>query len=253
MKKMRKREVFKSTDHFKSGLKILLTIMIPILSTVSLEARDLFIYETEQSPPEAEKVIKSILDETDPDGYELPDQTDGFHSLYESTFFSPFDYKVFVGRISQDLPGSIIRIEAPEGNGLILSRMMEMNELINNQSVPRNPATAEPRTAFSKSHIASQGLNLIAPWLSVFYNGYESPSLTSSQVKYRAAVYFLLDVLMVSAGGTNGFQDPFDASKNGDKIAAGLVLTRIFGAYQSWSDIQANNRLLELRYTFYFD
>jgi hypothetical protein len=253
MKKLHKREIIKSRLPLKAVLKSILTVLIFISPIVTIEARELFIFESERSTEETEKVIKSILDEADPDGYDLPEETVGFHSLYESTLFSPFNYKIFVGPISQTLPGSMIRIEAPEGNGLVLSRMMEMNELMDRESVPHGTSQGDPRKVYYKNHFASQGLNLIAPWIGVFYNGYESPSLTSSQVKYRAAAFFLMDAFLVGAGGTNGFQEPFNASKHGDKIAAGLALTRMYGAYQSWADIQSNNQLLELRYTFYFD
>ncbi len=217
----------------------------------NLHARELFFYKSTMDVESSAAEVTRTLDTIDPDGYNMPEETSGFYSIYSSGFFSPFDYKIFVGRISNTNPTSIIRVEASEGDGLVISRILESNGAIKDDSIPY--PTDAARKSSEKSYFISQSLNLIAPWLAIPYNGYDSPSLSRGQIWYNSALYFLADIILAGAGGTNFFQERFDASEHGDLILAGLAINRLVGSIQSIHSVRANNRTVKLEYTFYFD
>lgn len=154
----------------------------------------------------------------------------------------------------------------------VLTRILQIEKIIIKPDVEAEngvtPLPLEP-----KSHLAAQGLNLIAPWLSVLYTSSNSPKISTGQTVFRFLSYFFADLFFVWAGGRNYFlkyttnRDQFESltntsqdrttrwnpHQNAGKIAAGLVLMRIIGAVQENYAIRGHNKLVELKYTFYLD
>lgn len=119
-----------------------------------------------------------------------------------------------------------------------------------------------------KSHIISQGLNLISPALSVIYNSHKSPIYTSSDTLMRASFYLLSDLLIGGlayyfAMNNNDKKSMMDnllnkegpsgnvfETKYGGVVIAALVIPRLYRMTGAIEDTTTHNRLLELSYTF---
>lgn len=249
-KKGRIMSPFKRSLHSKLTLTTpLLLTFTSLLSTVPLSARSSYVFESNLQGEALDKRVKEVVDQLDQDGYTTPEETKGFRYRLSSNIFSPFSYEVFTGEISSKNQANIIRVEGGSGDALLLARMLEQEGIINEPF--RNGVNAQKVS--SKSYLASQGLNLVAPWLAVFYNGHNSPRWTTNQMYFRSLIYFGMDLLLVSAAGTNLYKEKFSADKYGDRILMGLAITRMAGAIDSFQLVRGHNRMVELKYTYYFD
>ncbi len=228
---------------------LLSAILLLLMPSLSLSARNSYVFESNLQGEMLDAKVKEILNQLDHDGYTTPEETQGFRYRISSNLFSPFSYEIYTGIISNKNPTNIIRVEGDAGDALLLARMFEAEEIL---TEPFRGGQGAVKIT-DKSHLASQGLNLVAPWLAVFYNGHRSPRLTSSQVLFRGALYLGLDLLLASAAGTNFYQEKFDMEKYGDRVLLGLALNRIAGAIDSYQTIRGHNRVAELKYTFYLD
>lgn len=208
-------------------------------------------YESQLGNAETDQAIEEFLNRFDPDRFSREEETEGFDFLFTSNLMSAFDYQIYGGRISARIDQAIVRVEGDSGDVETLSRILEIENILKPGSTV--PLKGEAVALDYKSHWVGQGLNLVAPWLSVFYNGYRSPRMTLGQTWLRAGLYFLADGLMVAAGGTKFFSEGFDSSANGGLIAGMLVLPRVVGAVQTANLNRGHNRLVEFKYTFYFD
>lgn len=200
---------------------------------------------------ETEQAIEAVLKKFDPERFSREEETEGFDFLFTSNVLSAFDYQIYGGRISSRIDTTVVRVEGDSGDVYTLSRVLELENILQEGSTA--PPLGEAVALDPKSHWIGQGLNLVAPWLGVFYNGYRSPRLTLGQTWFRAGMYFLADGFLVLVGGTKFFSERFDSSANGGNIAAALVLPRIVGAVQTANLNRGHNRLVEFKYTFYLD
>ncbi|MCR9143907.1 MAG: hypothetical protein NXI24_16795 [bacterium] len=228
-----------------------LLLCLPAIGATALYADGVTANESQLSSAETEEAIQAFLTKFDPERFNREEETDGFDFLFNSSLFSAFDYQIYGGRISARIDQSIVRVEGDTGDVETLTRILELENILKPGSTA--PPRGEAVPLDYKSHWIGQGLNFLAPWLGVFYNSYASPRLSFGQTWLRAGLYFLADGLMVAAGGTKFFSEGFDSSENGGLIAGMLVLPRIVGAVQTANLNRGHNRLVEFKYTFYFD
>ena len=237
----------------------------PILATVwlalhifspPLQAENVAIFDSPHSNAMTRSEVERVLKMIDPDGYKAVDETAGFTTHFTDRWSSPYSYDFFIGPVSTKDPQPVIRIEGPDGEVRILSRALELEGVINPRFNPDNLANIDPLNPDPnyvpgyKYHFFSQSLNLVAPWIAVWYHTYDSPLYSSNQTWVRFILYFIADAFVVYAGGTNGFQERFQPDKYWYNIAAGLAAVRMVGAIQSFNYVRANNRVAELKYSF---
>lgn len=237
---------------FGLGLGLLL---LALFSQNPLLADSAVAKEAQQDSAATRAAIDAWLTKFDPNAYSTAEETEGFDFLFTSSFFGAFDYDIYGGSISSRIDQTVVRIEGGTGDAFAVARMLELEGILKpGETVPYS--SKEPPEAVAldpKSQWIGQGLNLVAPWISVFYSSYDSPRLGFGQTWLRAGLYFLADAFMVAMGGTNFFQEGFDSSENGGLIGGLLVLPRIVGAVQSYNLTRGHNRMAEFKYTFYFD
>jgi len=233
-----------------SGTGFLFLCFLALLALPTRAARaDFGVYESPLKPGEAKIKIESVLKKIDRNRYREADETAGFAFLFKDSFKSPFQYRIYGGTISRQLPKTIIRIESGAGDVDILADILQQEKILKD---PRVRPQTEPRRLQSKSHFIAQGLNLAAPWLAVPYIAYRSPRLTRYQAWYRSLAYLLLDVALVYGAGTRGFKSRFRVKGNEGNIAAALAFNRMIGMYQNFNMVRGHNRLAEMKYVFYF-
>ncbi len=225
--------------------------LLSALIATPLAAQSARSFESALNPEQARAEAERILNKVDPGAFDPEPNTEGFLWRFDSQLFSAFSYGIFGGVVSARNPRTVLRIEGAAGDVRILARILEQENLIPAGSTlfpEREPVALE-----TKSHLSAQGLNLIAPWLGVLYTSWDSPRLTRGQTWFRFLGYFFLDAVLISAAGTNFYQESFDTSKRGGAVAAAVLIPRMLGAWQAADLIRGHNRLAELKYTFYID
>lgn len=225
--------------------------LLSVLFPAVLPAQSFRAFDIQAKPEQSKEATRAVLEKISPGTFEEAEDTRGFHWRYRDRWSSPFDFEVMGGTVTARNNQGVLRVEGPSGDTRTLSRVLELEKVLSAGATerPRGEAVAIER----KSHIASQSLNLVAPWIGTLYNSWGSPRLTRGQTWFRFFGYFFLDAFLVAAGGTQFFREPFDASANGGAIAAALALPRIMHAVSSANLIRGHNRLVEFSYTFYLE
>lgn len=230
-------------------------------NTISLE---LFASETFQipyKPEDANIEILKVLNKLDDGKNKEEDRTRGFVHNLTHTYNSPWSYNIYVGRLNKSATESVIRIESPKtGQERMLRAIME-------QEILHQAAKEDARSLNQKSMLMSQGLNVVSPVLSVWYNKYDSPALTNRDAWVRTAAYLLSDVLLLgiytlyvnSVRERPSLQDRILFGKreegvfdeNYRNVLIGLLaVPRIYRAIGAFEDTAVHNRAFELGYTF---
>lgn len=236
---------------FRPVALLLLPVLALSLFATPLFAQEFGAYESRFDVQETRKEVERVLRKIDNEDWSEDEDTEGMAWLLENDFLSPYSYRIYGGRISRTIDTTVVRVEGGAGDVQVLSRVLEQENVL--QAGAATLEDREARTLEPKSIWIGQGMNLVAPWLGVLHSSWNSPRLTTGQTWFRFLGYFLVDAFMVAAGGTNFFQESFDASKNGGAIAAGLAIPRMIGAWQSFNMIRGHNRMAEFKYTFYLD
>lgn len=234
--------------------KVIITLIcslvcVPFLS--KLNADSVRSYESQHNLDSTNDQITKLLKSFDDSMYK-DDESEGFSFRLNSGFWSPFNYDLFSGTLSLNNKLVIVRLEGDSGDVHTISRILEEANILKKGSTkPSEPI--EPQKLEEKYHTISQSLNLVAPWLAVLHASWNSPRLTTGQTVFRFTAYLLIDGLMVWAGGTGLWQEPFNVKKYGGSIAAALAIPRLFGIWQHANLIRGHNRTVKLGYTFYLD
>ncbi len=242
------------------SLPLLAAAGIFFLPLQCLSAAPSLVFTTSKTEEQIKDEIVAALTRTDP-GLREEDETLGFSYRFTSRWSSPYDYSIFIGRISRKNPAVIVRLEGSKGHIYSFARILESENVLNPGGIPGYPegipGYPEDISAYRnpgfKYHGISQGLNLIAPWASVLYQGAYSPVMSSGSMWTRFFMYLAADVILVSAAGTDFYRQSWDPVKYQDRIAIALALPRLVGMYQSWNATRAHNRIAELKYTFPVD
>ncbi len=220
--------------------------LVCIFVSTPLLARDFNAFESPRKVDETKADIERMLERLDAGGFEPLEETLGYRYAWTSRWYSPYNYTIYVGTISENKPTTIVMVEGNAADVLTFSHIFTIEKIIQNEE----PADVTYEKIYPKSHIWGQGLNLIHPSLGVLYASYKSPSLTRSQTFSRALTYFMLDTFLIWAAGRNWFREEFNISKNGGQVAAVMVLTRSMGAFQNQALLRGHNRNVQAGYTF---
>lgn len=211
-----------------------------------LTARNFNSFETQADTEKTKTDIIKLLDKIDPNGYYELDNTKGGKYGWQSRWLSPFNYRIYIDEISMKKPKPILTVEGNAADVITFSRIFTYEKLAMHEAdTELNFEAIEP-----KSHLIGQSLNLVNPMFGIFYASYNSPSLTTGQTVLRSVSYFFVDSLLIWAAGRNWFREEFSISKNGGQVAAVMLITRGFGAFQNQALIRGHNRNAGLSYTF---
>ncbi|MCB1174378.1 MAG: hypothetical protein KDK39_12475 [Leptospiraceae bacterium] len=237
---------------YKRPLVVLLSLGLLWVQSPLLYADSVRSYESGKESKATMEQIKSFLANFDSE-MDVDDETEGFRLRLNSGFWSPFHYDLFVGPVSRTNPDGVVRLEGDTGDVRTMARVFEIETILKAGSTQPADERLEAVKLDEKSHLISQGLNLVAPWLGVLYSSYDSPRLSTGQTVFRFSAYLLFDGLMVWAGGTGFWQEPFNTKKYDGTIVAALMLPRIIGAWQQANLVRGHNQVARLGYTFYLD
>ncbi|MDI7205766.1 hypothetical protein QMN03_04375 [Leptospira santarosai] len=248
----------------------LLLISIPFfLAFRSILASE--VMELEGNIEENNMKISAALNRFAEGSVKFSKKTKGFKYHYTNPWYSKYSFDIYLGEFAKRDNVSIIRIEAPKYGMEKAFRNYFKEEL------RKKDATGIGSTAGfdegvekleKKSHFVSQGLNVISPALSVFYNSRKSPVYTSGDMLTRASFYILTDLLIGGlayyfAMNNNHKKSMMDnllnkegpsgnvfESKYGGVVIAAIVVPRLYRMTGSLEDTATHNRLFELSYTF---
>jgi len=224
-------------------------ILLLLFCALPLPAETKIAHESAVPLDQLENKIRSILDRVDHSQYRSDEETLGYQFLLRSSFFSPFDYRIYGGRVSEKIPITLIRVEGPAGAARTIARVLEQENLFKDSRL----VSGEHRSLSPKYQIVSHPLNLIAPWLATGYQSYHSPLLTRGQTWFRFLFYLSADLFFIYAGGTDWFrQGKWDPVEHQGNIIAGLAVMRLISAVQVTNLTRAHNRVAEAGYTFHF-
>jgi hypothetical protein len=229
----------------KSRYFTLILITMLLLTSQNIFAEGIRIFESAKSEKETKETLEVVLGKMDPNGYKTPKKTLGFSYLYKNRWLSPFKYAIYIGPIKADKPQTIVRIEGNQGDAYMIDHILSIHGLKKYPDSLENDLKLK-----NKYHIFAQGINVYAPWAAMVYNGYQSPRMTTKQTFSRFLFYFIMDAVVIYAGGTNWFQEKFNVNTYRGNIAAGLLLVRVIGAIDSANMVRGHNRIAELKYTF---
>lgn len=239
------------------------TIFLILFLLVSEPLFSAEVLEVPLTTDDANVKIIAILNKLSPNGFYEDPKTGGFLKKYNDKFYSPFDYKIYIGRLSQRSTDSIIRIESIDrGQEKVWKQIFEAELL-------KNPPAEDVRKLQNKSYAISQGLNLMQPSLSVMYNSSSSPLYSFRDSFLTSTAYLVADLILV--GGAYIYASdkaprkslwdnmlnrsgPPELHKGPDAgaIIGALAITRLYRMVGSVQDTTAHNRLVEFSYSFSF-
>lgn len=170
--------------------------IITFLLVLYLVASPLFAFEIIESQDSVEdlnlKTVK-LLNKLTEDKIEPVEKTRGFNYRYSPVWYSPFKYDVYVGKFLKKSQSSLLRIEAPRKGEEKFLKLLIRDEL--GLSYDENKEILPPIK--KKSHLISQTLNLVAPYIAIPYNSYKSPLYSSGDTWGKAGIYFLIDAVII--------------------------------------------------------
>lgn len=214
------------------------------------------------SPEDLNLKLTALLNKLDPDYYS-DDKTRGFVYRYRNKWTNPYDFNIYIGKVSKTSPDSILRIESPRiGQEKMWKQIFEQEILRKAPHVAAVPIS-------EKYHFVSQGLNIISPIASVGYNSWNSPLYSGRDTILSMAIYFLTDLILV--GGTYYYAEQNLPKKNiWDNLAnvkgagnvwespnavgilAALAVSRGIRAFDAWEDTAAHNKTAQFSWSFRF-
>jgi hypothetical protein len=236
-------------------------LILLLLVSGSLYSAEVF--EVPLTPEDANIKLLAVLNKVDPENFKEDNKTAGFIHKYKDRWKSPFTYNIYIGRMSQRSVDSIIRIESSERGAERVWKQVLEAELL------KNPSPEDSRKLEEKSHLKTQLLNLAHPSLSVMYNSYGSPFQTTNDTFITSSYYFLADLLIVGFAymyvkdksprkslwdNMLNKSGPPEMIKGPDAgtILGALAVTRLYRMMNAVQDTRAQNRMVELGYSFSF-
>ncbi|MGJ4752922.1 hypothetical protein [Leptospira kmetyi] len=255
-----------------SRIQKLLTIFVPFLLTFhSLSASE--VIELDGNIEENNMKVSAALNKFAEGSVKFSKKTKGFKYHYTNPWYSRYSFDIYLGEFAKRDNVSIMRIEAPKNGMEKVFRNYFRDELQKKDATGIGSAsgtTPDDRIEKleKKSHLVSQGLNLISPAFSVLYNSRKSPVYTYSDTFSRTSFYILTDLLigglayyfamnnlpkksmvdnLLNKEGSSG--NVFESQYGGVVIAA-LVIPRLYRMTGAIEDTTTHNRLVELSYTY---
>ncbi|XDD52080.1 hypothetical protein AB3N59_17560 [Leptospira sp. WS92.C1] len=253
------------------GILFLLVIFNPLSASE--------VIELEGNVEENNMKVSSALNKFVEGSVKFSKKTKGFKYHYTNPWYSKYSFNIYLGDFAKRDNVSIMRIEAPKAGFEKSFRNYFKEELLKKDAVGIGSASVSSGSKIDdpgiektekKSHLVSQGLNLISPAFSVIYSSRKSPIYTSSDTFIRTSLYLITDLLIGGlayyfAMNNNHKKSAMDnlllkegpsgnvfESKYGVVFIAAIVAPRIYRATGAIEDTATHNRLLELSYSFKF-
>lgn len=214
------------------------------------------------SPDDLNLKLTALLNNLDPDYYS-DDKTRGFNYRYRNKWTNPYDFNIYIGKVSKTSPDSILRVESPRTGQEKMWKQIFEQEILH-----KAPHITAVKIS-NKYHIVSQGLNLISPVASVGYNSWNSPLYSGKDTFLSMAIYFLSDLILVGGayyyaeqnlpkkniwdnlanvkGAGNVWENP-----NAITIFTAIAVTRGIRAFDAWEDTAAHNKTAQFSWSFKF-
>ena len=208
------------------------------------------VYESARDVEITRARVEEILNRLDEGNFHFSEETAGFDFMIESGFFSPFDYRIYGGPLSEKKPRTIIRMESGRGDVDVFASIFYRESLLAESPFLLSPDDPAFRPLAPKSHIPAQGANLIAPSLGVLEASRNSPRLSGKETLWQFLGYLALDAVIYRAAGSRWFQTGFRPGENQNNIVAGLLAIRLYGAFRNANLVRGHNRIAILGYTF---
>lgn len=180
------------------------------------------------------------------------ENTTGFNYRYKNPLFNLYGFDLYIGDYGK---GSLIRIESLDKTNLSLQDIF-MRESFSfgkkNTQTPEQISKLFPYSHHKKSLFLGYLLTLTLPAAGSLYTNLDSAFSSQGSWLY-SLLYLGIDGLLLWTGGTTFFTHSFDPFQSG--LASTLIL---MGSYRvghlifNHISITANNRLVQLGYTFQF-
>lgn len=216
----------------KAGLILVITCgnIYSIGSSISLEGKD---------PEATNELVKKSLEKIGA-GYTAIEETNGFAYHYEDTFFTPYNFNIYIG--SFETGRTLIRVDSSN----------RMSYALNDIFLQENGQGPFPKKYGTKSWLLGDMLNLVSPAFGHLYANYDSP-FARDTAWVKTFYHIGLDLIFLWVGGKTFFTHGFDPTGRG-LVATGILM----GGYRLATlgpihmQMVAQNRLVEMKYSFRF-
>ncbi|MDH4262721.1 MAG: hypothetical protein OEV78_06745 [Spirochaetia bacterium] len=192
-----------------------------------------------KSPEEVNTIVLKTLDKLG-SNYKLQEKTNGFTFRYINPFFNLYQFDIYIGEYKS---GSMVRIESIDNtNNALLSAIT--TEAYN---------TKFPFTHHEKNIFVGDILSFVLPAAGSIYTNIDSP--LNMKYSWLFSILFLgIDGGLFWAGSTTFFTHSFDPLRTGLIPTIALMGTyRVAYTLINHFSIVANNKMINLGYTFQFD
>ena len=231
-------------------------LVLPIFSVEVLEING----DKKSLNLEILKIINNISDNK----VVSSEKTFGFDYKYNLKWSHPYDFNIYFGSFFQN-NNHLLRIESSNNGEEKVLKSILYKSLYPNQKNIYSLNIKKPLK--KKSHIISQSLNLISPFMSVAYNSYKSPLYTESDTSSGINKYLLLDFFIIGVASwyiqdktprktfidnmslKKGPSYNFTKNQNGQIALSLLFVVRLFRMKGSIHDTSFHNRLANWSYT----
>ncbi|MCZ8157515.1 MAG: hypothetical protein O9264_15435 [Leptospira sp.] len=214
------------------------------------------------SPDDLNIRLTALLNKLNPDYY-ADDKTNGFVYKYRHRWNNPYDFNIYIGKVSKNSPDSILRVESPrQGQEKMWKQIFE-------QELLQKPPHVSAVPLSKKYHVVTQTLNLVTPIASVGYNSWNSPLYSGRDTVISMAIYFLTDLILVGGaylyaeqnlprkniwGNLLNEKGPGNVwdSPNAIGIFGAMAVSRGIRAFDAWEDTSAHNKTAQFSWSFKF-
>lgn len=189
------------------------------------------------SPEEALERVKFSLRKIGAT-YRENEETEGFHYRLDSTFFSPFDFQIYIGSFAPQK--TIIRVDSSRGMEKALCDVIVQDAEL---------AKFDKRYG-RKFWFVGDTLTLASPFLGYLYTQIDSP-FASRNFYWKSLLFLGGDLLLLWIGGKTFFTHGFDPLRRG-KVATAILLGGYRLAFLPGFHLRfvAQDRLVSLNYAF---
>jgi len=192
-----------------------------------------------KNPQQAKELIENTFKKIGA-GFVEEEETEGFAYRYKDTFFTPYDYNLYIGTYATGK--TLVRIDTDNRLSYALGDVILQE---NGHKPFKNKYT-------EKSVLLGDTLTFIMPTMGLIYTNYNSP-LAYQSIIVRSMVYVVIDAFLLWVGSKTFFTHDIDVFGRG-LVATSILLGshRLYHLIPHHMQLVVHNRLVSLGYTFRF-
>ncbi len=213
--------------------------MVGLTGLAGLAARGSVIDMPRKSPEEAAEQVKLSLKKIGA-AYKENDETNGFSYRYDTLWYSPYSFSVYVGSFQEGK--TVVRVDSSANMEKAIADVIYQDAEL---------GTFE-KTYGGKSWLLGDTLTIISPFFGYLYGNIDSP-FAARNYGFKSLLYLGIDAFLLWVGGktffTHGF-DPFDRGLLWTGILMGSYRLVVLPGFHM--GYVAQDRLVNLKYTFRF-